>query len=101
MANRYQHSKVLRTEQGRRYFSTTKYPRIPLSEEDIYVYTTEGDRFDLLAFQYYKDPTLWWVISVANEELTQGSLIPPIGSQIRIPGNVFNVLSSFEELNNG
>ena len=54
------------TARGRRFKETTKYPDIPLSYNDIYVYTDEGDRFDILAQSYYKDPSLWWIISIAS-----------------------------------
>jgi hypothetical protein len=43
-----------------------KYPQIPLSINDTYVFAEEGDRFDVLAQQYYGDSSLWWVISLAN-----------------------------------
>jgi|TARA_R110000822_G_scaffold78048_5_gene187028 hypothetical protein len=101
MSNRYQYNQILRTSLGRRYFSTTKYPLIPPSEEDIYVYTTDEDRYDLLAYQYYQDPTLYWVILIGNPQLPQDTLSPPVGSQIRIPGNIQSVLTSFEKINNG
>ena len=39
---RYQDIKVLNDSKGRKYSGTTKYPEIPLSFEDIYVYTTLG-----------------------------------------------------------
>jgi hypothetical protein len=67
-------------------YQTTKYPEVPLSDEDIYVYATQGDRFDVLAQQYYGDQSLWWIISIANTavagtslpaDLPQDSLIIP------------------------
>ena len=97
MANRYRNTEIIRTQLGRRYFETTKYPTIPLTEQDIYVYTTNEDRYDLLAYQ---DSTLYWVILTANPKFPQDSLTPPIGSQIRIPGNIQSILTSFENLNN-
>tara|TARA_B110000977_G_scaffold39149_1_gene52539 strand:+ start:16101 stop:16400 length:300 start_codon:yes stop_codon:yes gene_type:complete len=78
---------------------TTKYPDVPLSFEDIYVYSTQGDRFDILANQYYNDSTLWWIISNANNNLKQDSYYIPEGTQIRIPQNIANVLLEFEKLN--
>ena len=70
------------TARGRRFKETTKYPDIPLSYNDIYVYTDEGDRFDILAQSYYKDPSLGWIISIANPQLTQMTMFPPFGVQI-------------------
>ena len=85
---------------GRRFKETTKYPDIPLSYNDIYVYTDEGDRFDILAQSYYKDPSLWWIISIANSGLAQNSLYIPTGTQLRLPTSIQDILSNYNELNN-
>ena len=78
---------------------TVRYPEIPRSENDIYVYTTIGDKYDTLAQQYYGDSSLWWVIANANGNLDKSSLTPPLGSQIRIPPSPALTLSEFGELN--
>ena len=97
--NRYSDIPILKTTSGIRYYATVKYPEVPLSEQDIYVITNQGDRLDLLASQYYGDPTLYWIISIANEILTQGSLMIPEGTQIRIPQDVSTVLNEYRLLN--
>ena len=97
--NRYQNTNIFVTPKGKRYYGTIKYPTIPLSIDDIYVYTTQGDRFDILAQQYYQDPSLWWVISSANSALPQNSYYIPEGQQIRIPQNVASAVAEFDALN--
>ena len=106
--NRYQSIKTIKID-GKPCYQTTRYPEIPLSEDDVYVYSTQGDRFDLLANQYYKDKSLWWIISIANtaiagtslpSDLIQDSLVVPEGIQIRIPANYPDILNSFKSLNN-
>ena len=97
--NRYQNILIIKNSTGTRYYRDNKYPQIPLSVDDIYVETTIGDRFDLLAIQYYGDSSLWWVISIANENLPQNSLYIPVGSQLRIPTNVSNILTNYNLLN--
>ena len=97
--NRYQNIPIIKNSTGTRYYRDNKYPRIPLSVNDIYVITTIGDRFDLLAQQYYGDSSLWWVISIANENLPQNSLYIPVGSQIRIPTNSAEIVTSYTFLN--
>lgn len=82
-----------------RYRSSTRYPDIPLSESDVYMYTIRGDRLDNLAYQFYGDTSLWWIISVANPELPNDSLYPTLGFQLRIPSNVSQILSDFEKIN--
>lgn len=96
---RYTDITILKTSQNKRYYGTTKYPEIPLSFNDIYVYSTQGDRFDILAQQYFGDSSLWWVVSIANESLTQGSYFIPEGTQIRIPSNIGGILSQYKLLN--
>jgi phage tail protein X len=97
--SRYNNTPIFKNLTGKRYYGTTKYPEIPLDFNDIYVYSTIGDRFDLLAQQYYSDPSLWWIISTANTNLAQGSYFIPEGSQIRIPTNIASILSRYEALN--
>ena len=97
--NRYKNIPIIRSSTGTRYYRDSKYPRIPLSSNDIYVITTTGDRLDLLAQQYYSDSSLWWIISIANEDLPQNSLFIPVGTQLRIPSDVATILSEYETLN--
>lgn len=98
--NRYQYIRVEKNPETHvRQYRDSKYPTVPLSVNDIYVITTIGDRFDLLANQYYNDPSLWWIISIANSTLSQSSIFIPIGTQIRIPTNVTEIISSYNELN--
>jgi hypothetical protein len=82
-----------------RYRSSTIYPDIPLSEDDIYTYTIRGDRLDNLAYQFYNDSSLWWILSVANPDLPNDSLYPTLGFQLRIPQNVNQILINFQQLN--
>jgi nucleoid-associated protein YgaU len=88
------------TNKPRLALATVKYPAVPLSSNDIQVITTDGDRLDLLANQFYNDSSLWWVISIANPSLKQNSLLPPVGSQLRIPVLLQDVLNSYYLLNN-
>ncbi len=97
--NRYQNIEKIKSTSGITYYRDNKYPIIPLSVDDIWVITTDGDRYDRLAQQYYKDYSLWWVISVANDNLPQNSLYPPVGEQIRIPANVNNIIYNYNILN--
>ena len=72
---------------SKRRYINVKYPEITRDFSDIYVYTTKGDRYDLLALSYYGDTQLWWIIARANTNNTiPDSLFPNIGEQIRIPG---------------
>lgn len=87
---RYSRTKIVKNPEGKRYYDTRRYPEVPRSNNDLYVITTIGDRYDLLANQYYQDPSLWWVISTANPEYV-GSIYPPLGVQLRIPANISEI----------
>jgi hypothetical protein len=82
-----------------RYRSSTRYPDILLTENDVFLYTIRGDRLDNLAYQFYNDPTLWWILSVANPDLPNDSLYPTLGFQLRIPNDITKILNDFEQLN--
>lgn len=98
--NRYENTPALKTKNTNRpYYKGKFYPNVPLSESDMYVITNVGDRLDLLAHQYYKDATLWWVIAMANNNTTKGALYPTPGTQLRIPTNLNNVLNLYKQFN--
>lgn len=96
---RYQYSETLITkETKKKYLESTIYPKIKPTNEDIYIISTQSDRLDLLASKYYGDPTYWWIIAVANN-LNDASLSIEVGKQLRIPGNLSQVLNEFERIN--
>lgn len=78
---------------GKRVFKTTRYPSIPHYDNDIYVIVTAADFLDTLARKFYNDETLWWVIAQANG--LKGSMKPKNGTQLRIPGNISDVIARF------
>ena len=79
-------------------YLTTIYDRVPFSNSDLYVITQEGDRLDLLAGQYYEDTTMWWIIANANN-IGKGTLVVPPGLQLRIPQDVEENITHYNELN--
>jgi len=97
--NRYQNIPKTKINKKEVYV-TSRYPEVPLSPDDIYVYTSIGDRFDTLAQQFYKDSSLWWIISIANtDKLNQSTIVIPEGIQIRIPANYTSIISAFNQIN--
>ena len=63
--NRYKQISFLNDspiKEKKRFYSTVRYPEIPLDIQDLYIITVSGDRLDLLANQFYKDIRLWmWI----------------------------------------
>jgi hypothetical protein len=99
---RYSSSPIIQTlEDPRRRYINVKYPTIIAEFSDIYVYTTQGDRYDLLAQSYYNDSSLWWIISRANPTQDFDSLFPNVGAQIRIPSpqRLSTIIGQYEALN--
>jgi hypothetical protein len=89
-------------EKPERRYINVKYPSIPRGSQDIYVYVTGGDRYDVLAQTYYNDSTLWWIIARANATISPtDSLYPSPGIQIRIPSvnRISTIISEYEEIN--
>jgi len=79
------------------------YPDIVYGDDDSYIITTDGDRLDLLANQFYRDPNLWWVINNANPDATRGdSIVCKRGIQLRVPSSnsIPGLLRRFEKINN-
>ena len=95
---RYTGIEVLKDETGRRFRKTTLLPIIEPSIDDIYIMGQVGDRLDTLAFKYYQDSSLWWIIARANN-IGKGDLTVPIGKQIRIPQNQYEIIDQYKELN--
>lgn len=97
--NRYidNNTNVYNRFDGKRVFRTTRYPKIPISIYDVYIIANETDYLDSLAYKFYKDPTLWWVIAQANG--IKATLKAPTGTQLRIPTNVEYIVSNFKREN--
>jgi len=96
MESRYTNNYIKKTSDGRTVYQSKIYPNIPLSDEDIYVATETGDRLDTLAYQYYSDSTLWWIIASANN-IHNASIGLREGTILRIPQNYIQILSAFNQ----
>jgi hypothetical protein len=95
---RYENIKILTSTEGKQYRTTTVYPDTPISENDYYVITTAGDRYDTLAEQFYNDHTLWWIIAAANNS-QRASLMVESGIQLRIPTDIDTIISNYNRAN--
>lgn len=102
MAKLYNSIKINTTNNNLSYYANAVYPEIEFSSEDKYIITSYEDRLDLLAYDYYGDEGLWWVISRANPETTRrDSFFIKSGVQIRIPDSdiIPSLLLDFEKIN--
>jgi hypothetical protein len=74
---------ILKTTKGRVYESVL-LPNIEANDNDIVVMTIMGDRLDLIANEYYQDPSMWWIIALKNN-MTEVGLSLSEGTILRIP----------------
>ena len=94
---RYDNTEIVNRFDGKRVYKTTEYPKIKPLDSDIIVISNQGDYLDSLAYKYYGDPTLYWIIALANG-IGKGRLsVPPM--QLRIPVNINDILVEFHNLN--
>ena len=84
MASRYQTAKQLKDKYNTRKVSTVIVPMVPEDEGDTYIQVTSTDRLDKLAYEFYNDASLWWVIASTNG-LGKGTLIVKENTLLRIP----------------
>jgi len=98
-------------------FATIIYPKIERHIDDLYIDVIVEDRLDNLAYQYYEDVTLWWVIANGNkldrssnygittsmkEGIGKGSMFVKPGQRIRIPhpDRIPEILDDYYEMQN-
>lgn len=54
------------TVSGFTYWDMSVWDDIPVQPDEIQYTPQVDDRIDLLAYRFYGDPVLWWVLAVAN-----------------------------------
>lgn len=96
--NRYKYTSTEKRWDGKQVYKSLLLAPIPFAEDDIYIITNETMYLDVLAYTYYKDPSLWWIIAQANN-IGKGRLSVESGLQLRIPKNPTNVLNNIKAVN--
>ena len=92
--NRYKYAK--RKEGSKLY--NIYYPTFTKGDNDIYIYSKDGDRLDNLAHRFYKDSSLWWIIAKANE-LKSDSLFLEAGIRLWIPKDIEHLQETLKKIN--
>ena len=83
---------------GNRVMKTTLYPEIKIDNGDRFVYPIDGDRLENLAYRYYGDSTLWWIIAQANK-IRDGSYALKPDEKLRIPSNIAQITNDLQSIN--
>ena len=98
---RYDNLNILTTDNNKRYYAAPIYPEINQLDTDDYIISNVETRLDLLAFNYYNDSTLYWIIAICNN--IQGTIFVEPGTQLCIPNRnrLPDILSEYNVLNKG
>ena len=98
---RYENIKTkIDQKKNKKVYKTMLFPKVEKDITDIYIRTLASDRLDSIAFSYYNDVTLWWVIAQANH-IGKGTLhiLPGTLLQIPNPDRVAEIMTDLDALN--
>jgi len=96
---RYDNIQTTTRWDGKRVYKSVAYPVIIPQTTDVQVVSNESDYLDTLAYKYYGDPTLWFIIALANPGIGKGRLSIPGGLTLHIPIDVNGIVNEFNRLN--
>lgn len=75
---------IEKTDTGKRYYGTVIPDNTTLQDNEVVHEAVVGDRWDLLAYKYYRNASLWYEIARANNALNGSIFIKP-GTVVTIP----------------
>ena len=81
--SRYNLSVLYQDRDNGDFWGTRQPLRLREHPSDLFHQVMEGDRIDLLAWRYYRDVRLWWVIAEVNNIGNPLELKP--GMILRVP----------------
>ena len=96
--SRYQFTDIKKNSKGKSVFKPTIYPKIPLKDDDIFIYPKAMERCEHIAHRVYNDPSLWWIIAQANN-IHDGSIYLNSENNVRIPSTPGEILIELKKLN--
>jgi hypothetical protein len=97
--NRYNYtSKKIDPKKKQKVLKPTIYPKIPVRDSDVFIYPKALERCEHIAWRFYGDQSLWWVIAQANN-IFDGSIYLNSDKQIRVPQNIGSILIDLESEN--
>jgi|TARA_B100000749_G_scaffold279793_1_gene273637 hypothetical protein len=97
--DRYKHTSKKRNEKlKQQVLKPTIYPKIPLRDSDIFIRPKGMERCEHVAYRFYGDQSLWWVIAQANN-IHNGSIYLDSEKQIRVPQDIQSIMMDLESEN--
>ena len=85
--------------EGVEYWDTLDLPDIPIQTDDLQHTVSGPDRLDTIAYKFYGDPMLWWVIAAVND-LERVPTDLNTGQVLRIPSPGYVLEHLFQRSNN-
>lgn len=83
---------------GKSQYNSLVLPTFSESSSDIVINVNNSTRLDVLAQQFFGDPTLWWVIALYNN-IGDGSLYVKDQKYLRIPSDIQSIYNDIRDLN--
>ena len=81
---------------GVEFWDVLDLPTIPVQTDDLQYTVLSSDRIDRIAYKFYGDPVLWWVVALANDlELLPTALYG--GQLLRIPAPRYVLQELFQK----
>tara|TARA_Y100000589_G_C26769094_1_gene473049 strand:+ start:83 stop:373 length:291 start_codon:yes stop_codon:yes gene_type:complete len=96
MASRYDSNEEKKLKDGRIVYRSKIYPNIPKKDTDIFIVTQGGDRLDTIAYQFYNDSSLWWIIATANN-IHGADFAVDDGTILRVPQDPIDILNKVRQ----
>ena len=83
--SRYKNLLILRMPNNEACLETYEHVNVPETNKDLIYRVSPGEegRLDLIAYRFYSNPLLWWIIAEANGIINPFSISG--GDVIRIP----------------
>ena len=84
-SSRYNWSVLYHDNKNGDFYGTRQPLKLREDESDLFHIVTDADskRIDLIAWKYYRDVNLWWIIAEFNN--INNPLEIPVGTTLRIP----------------
>tara|TARA_B100002019_G_scaffold3624_1_gene2990 strand:+ start:6534 stop:6833 length:300 start_codon:yes stop_codon:yes gene_type:complete len=95
---RYKYTEIQNDKVSKKkVLTTTLYPEIESKDSDVIYYAKFDDSFMNLAYRFYGDQSLWWIIARAND--FKGRTKFTVGQKLIIPIDIGDVVKQHNKLN--
>ena len=91
--SRYKNNNIeTNKDTNKKYYVTYKKIKFPKKEDDVYIVWADYHTCHNIAYKYWDDSKLWWVLLSANNKMLESDFFN--GEVIRIPINPELIINS-------